>query len=113
MTVPNTDPPEHISSEVVSAFKESTDDQLREIIHYAQQLLQEHPSITDAIQSREGEELVRMEDHGDYTIVIVERPDATGEARGPFAYRVRWESGREDMEGKYRWHYLGKVSGGG
>ncbi|ELZ24306.1 hypothetical protein C475_13692 [Halosimplex carlsbadense 2-9-1] len=63
------------------------------------------------IESREGEALVRTEDHGAYSIVVVERSDETGEARGPFAYRVRWEPDIEDEKGRYRWHYLGKVDG--
>jgi len=109
MTVPNTEPPENVSDTVVTALQNSSDSQLREIIHYAQQLLQEHPPLTEAIESREGETLVRMEDHGAYTIVIVERPDETGEGRGPFAYRVQWESDLTGEGGKYRWHYFGKV----
>lgn len=111
MTSSDIDPPEDIPEEVSNALKGSSDSQLREIIHYAQQLLREHPPLTDAIDSREGEELVRVEDHGAYTIVVVERPDQTGEGRGPFAYRVRWEPGIGGGEGKYRWHYLGKVYG--
>lgn len=111
MTEPNVDPPADVPEEIVDALEASSDAQLREIVHYAQQLLQEHPPLTDAIEAREGEDLVRMEDHGDYTIVVVERPDATGAARGPFAYRVKWEPDIDgEKEGKYRWHYLGTVN---
>jgi hypothetical protein len=108
MTQPDTALPDDIPEEITTALEASSDSQLREIIHYAQQFLREHPPLTDAIESRAGEELVRTEDHGAYTIVVVERPDETGEARGPFAYRVGWEHGIDD-DGKYRWHYLGKV----
>ncbi|WP_390277140.1 hypothetical protein [Halobellus rarus] len=111
MTRSDIDPPEGIPQGVITALKDSSDNQLREIIHYAQQLLEDHPSLTDAIESRLGEDLVRIEDYGEYTIVIVERPDETGEARGPFAYRVKWESTVDGEEGQYRWHYLGKVHG--
>ncbi|NLV10052.1 hypothetical protein GOC74_08935 [Halomicrobium mukohataei] len=113
MTATNSSPPEDIPDSVVTALQDSDDGQLREIIHYAQQLLGEHPSITDAIESREGEELVRTEDHGAYTIAVVKRPDETGEARGPFTYRVRWAPPVEDEDGggKYHWHYLGRVHG--
>jgi len=107
----DTDPPDDIPEEITTVLEDSSDSQLREIIHYAQQLLREHPPLTDAIESREGEELVRMEDHGAYTHVVVERPDETGQARGPFAYMVVWEPGIDDEEGKYRWHYLGRVHG--
>jgi len=113
MTPSEIDPPEDVPEEIAAALEESNDRQLREIIHYAQQRLQEHPPITEAIEAREGEELVRTEDHGDYTLVVVERPDAPAEARGPFAYRVKWKPNieGEEGEGKYQWHYLGKVHG--
>ena len=111
-----TDPPEDVPEGLIAVLKNSADSQLREIINYAQQLLSEHPPITDAVESRHGEELVRVEDHGAYTIAIVVRPDAPGEERGPFAYRVRWEPNIEDEGGRYKWHHLGKIhadSGGG
>jgi len=109
MTVPDAEPPENVPEAVVTAVQSSSDSQLRDIIRYAQQVLYEHPPLTEAIESRESERLVRIEDHGAYTVVIVERPDETGEGRGPFAYRVQWEPGMEGNDGRYRWHYLGKV----
>jgi len=111
MTASDTDPSEDIPERITAVLEDSSDSQLREIIHYAQQLLRERPPLTDAIESRHGEELVRVKDHGAYTIAVVERPDETGEARGPFAYRVKWEPNINDEGGKYRWHYLGKVHG--
>lgn len=109
MTIPDTEPPENVSEAVITALQDSSDSQLRAVVHYAQQLLHEHPPLTEAIESREGETLVRTEDHGAYTIVVVERPDETEEGRGPFAYRVQWEPDIEGEGGKYRWYYLGKV----
>jgi hypothetical protein len=109
MTSSDIDPPESISTEVAAALEESSDAELRAVIHYAQRLLAEHPPLTDEIASREGEELVRMEDHGAYTYVVVERPDETGENRGPFAYQVHWEPSVDDGDGQYRWHYLGRI----
>jgi len=91
MTPPDPNPPEDIPEDLSAALRDSDNSQLREIIHYAQQLLREQPSLTDAVESRPGEDLVRIEDHGAYTIVVVERPNETGEARGPFAYRIKWE----------------------
>lgn len=110
MSPTDTDHTDDVPEQIKRLLEDSSDSQLREIIHYAQQRLQEHPSLTDEIESRQGEELVRMEDHGAYSIVILERPDETGEARGPFAYRVKWVPNIGDDEGQYRWHYLGKVS---
>ena len=111
MTPSDTEPPEDLPERIADALEESSDSQLREIIHYAQQLLREHPPVTDEIESREGKKLVRVEDHDAYRVVVVENPDETGEARGPFAYRVSWEPGIDDEEGQYRWHYLGRVYG--
>jgi len=116
MAPSQTDPPEAVPEELIAVLQNSADSQLREIVNYAQQLLSERPPITDAIESRRGEALVRVKDHGVYTIAIVVRLDEPGEARGPFAYRVRWEPSIEDEGGRYRWHYLGRVhddSGGG
>ena len=109
MASSQTDPPEAVPEELIAVLQNSADTQLREILNYAQQLLREHPPIPDTVESRHGEELVRVEDHGAYTTAIVERPDGPGDARGPFAYRVRWEPNIDDEGGRYRWHYLGKV----
>ena len=109
MASSQTDPPEDIPEELIAVLQNSADNQLRETINYAQQLLSEHPPITDAAESRHGEELVRVKDHGVYTIAIVVRLDEPGEARGLFAYRVKWEPNIEDEGGRYKWHYLGKV----
>jgi hypothetical protein len=96
MASSQTDPPEDVPEELIAVLQNSVDSQLREITNYAHRLLREHLPITDAVESRHGEELVRVEDHGAYTIAIVVRPDESGEARGPFAYRVKWESNIED-----------------
>jgi len=103
------DPPQNIPEEVSSVLGTSSDDQLRKIIHFAQQLLRDQPPLTDAAEARAGEELVRVADHGAYTIAIVERPDESGAAHGPFAYRVKWEPNIDVPGGKYKWHYLGQV----
>jgi len=109
MVSSQTDPPEDVPEECIAVLQNSADSQLREIIDYAQQLLRGHPPITDAVESRHGEELVRMEEYGAYTIAIVERPGEPAEARGPFAYRVKWEPNIDDEGGRYKWHYLGNV----
>lgn len=108
MTTPDIERPDDIPETVAEALESSSDDQLREVIHYAQRLLGEHPPLTDEIESREGEELVRMEDHDSYKYVVMERSDGSDDDGETYAYRVKWETGIDD-EGKYRWHYLGKV----
>ena len=109
MISPTVDPPQDIPEEVSSALRASSDGQLREVIHFAQQLLQGQPPLTDAVEARAGEELVHVADHGAYTIAIVKRPDESGEARGPFAYRVTWEPDINTPGGTYKWQYLGQV----
>ena len=109
MTSPSTDRPQSIPEAVATTLRSRSNKQLREFINYARQLLRDQPPLTDAVKARAGEELVRIADHGEYTIVIVERPDESGEARGPFAYRVKWEPNIDRMGGTYRWHYLGQV----
>lgn len=94
---------------IISELEQSSDGQLHAIIDYAQKLLQERNVPTTAIEAREGEEIVRKDDHGAYTIVIVKQPDATGANRGPFAYRVKYEPDIDDGEGRFRWQYLGQV----
>ena len=111
MTLSGTGYPEDIPAELIAALEDSSERELRDIIEYAHQLLRDRPSITDAIESRHGEELVRIAEYGAYTIVVVERSNGTDEARGPFAYRVKWEPHIDDEGGRYRWHYLGKVYG--
>lgn len=111
MTSPTTDPPDGLPDSVVTALTESSDRQLRETIHYAQSLLGEQPPITEAIDARQAEELLRIEEQDGYTIAIVERPDETGVDRGPFAYRVKWQPSIEGEEGEYHWHYLGRIHG--
>ncbi|MFA9502345.1 hypothetical protein NP511_13265 [Natrinema thermotolerans] len=112
MTTTDADPPETVPEEIAAVLEDSSDSQLREIINYAQRCLREQPPLTDTIEARNGEELVRIAEYDAYTNVVVERPDETGEARGPFAYRVRWEPHINDEGGTYRWHYLGRVYGG-
>ena len=109
MASSQTDPPETVPEELIAVLQDSADSQLRKTIDYAQQLLSEHPPITDVVESRHGEELVHVDDHGACTIAVVMRPDEPSEARGPFAYRVKWEPSIEDEGGRYEWHYLGKV----
>ncbi len=112
MTAHSPDPKDAVPDEITMGLEDCSDRQLRATIEYAQRLLQDHPELTEAIESRPGERLVRTEDHGTYTIAIVERPDETGDQRGPFAYLVNWEPGLPGEEGQYRWQYLGMVHAG-
>lgn len=103
------DPSKGLPDLVISELEQSSDRQLRTIIHYAQDLLHQRHDPTTALEPREGEEILRMDDHGPYTLVIVKRTDVTGLNQGPFAYRVKYEPSIEGDEGKFRWRYLGRV----
>jgi len=98
-----------IPAAVGTAIETGDDSRRKAIVRLARRHLGDRPRLSDVVESREDEALVRMEDNGAYTAVIVERPDAAGEARGPFAYMVQWEPHIDDDGGKYRWHYLGRV----
>jgi hypothetical protein len=97
-----------IDETIREALETGEDSQLREIVGYARQRLTDRPSLTDVIEARDNEALVRMDDAGAYTTVVVERPGEAGDGRGPFAYMVQWEPHVGD-DGKYKWHYLGRV----
>lgn len=90
------------------ALASSDEDRLREIVRYARHRLADRPALTDVIEARDNEELVRIDEAESYTTVVVERSDESGAARGRFAYMVQWEPHVED-DGKYKWHYLGRV----
>jgi len=104
----NTDTWNNVPEAVYHALEEGTDEQLRVIIDYAQTLLDERP--TTSIEPRDGEEIVRKEDHGYYTIVVIERSGESDDSSSRFAYRVTWEPAIEGGQGEYHWYYLGRVN---
>lgn len=105
----DTDPRNGLPDGLLEAIEQSDDRQLREIIHHAQAILHQRHDPTMALEAREGEEILHTSDHGAYTIAIVRRTDATGPEQGPYVYRVRYEPELHDEEGRFRWHYLGRV----
>jgi hypothetical protein len=110
MSPSNTDRPADIPDGIIQALEDSSDSQLRELIHYAQGLLGEQQPLTDSIEPRPGEEIIHREDHDSYTYVVVEREDGADKSGGRFAYRVRWEPDLGEGDGgRDRWHYLGEV----
>lgn len=98
-----------LPQDILDELERSDDRQLREIIHYAQDLLHQRQDPTTELEPRQGEEILRTDDHGTYTIVIAKRTDVTGSEQGPYAYRVRYEPGIDDEDGQFKWHYLGRV----
>lgn len=103
------EPPDDLPELLITELEQSSDEQLRTIIHYAQDLLRQRKGKTQEIEPREGEEIIRKDDHGSYTLVIVKNTQPPKSDQGLFAYRVQYEYGPENEEGRYRWHYLGPV----
>lgn len=103
-------PPDDLPEAIVDELRACSDHQLHAVIDYARGLLAERHSPTSAIEPREGEEILAVEDHGDYTSVVVERPGASGEAQGPFAYRVEYVPDVDGDGGEFKWYYLGPVA---
>ena len=64
-------PPEAVPEERIAVRNNSADSQFWEIIKHAQRLPSEYSPITDAVESHQGELLVRAKDHCVYTIAIV------------------------------------------
>lgn len=109
MTPSNIDSPDGNPTDGAETIDGCSERDLREVFHYAQQLLGGRLSLTAAIEARPGEDLVRVEDYDAYTIAVVKRPDEAGDACLQFAYRVKWGPNIDSGTGTYRWHYLGKV----
>lgn len=104
------DPGDRLSERIIDELEQSTDRDLRAVIQYAQNLLHQRHDVTPELAAREGEEILRMTDHGPYTLVVVKRTDETGPDQGPFLYRVTTESGIDpDDDETVRWQYLGRV----
>lgn len=93
---------------IASELEQCSDGQLHAIIDRAQELLHRRHDPTAELDARPGEEILRVDDEGDYTIVVVERQEES--ERGPYLYRVTYEPDVEGGQGQFRWWYLGRVA---
>lgn len=96
--------PESIASEL----EQCSEGQLHSIIDRAQELLHQRHDPTSELEARHGEEIIRVDDEGEYTLVVVERTEEPDQ--GPFIYRVTYEPDVEGGQGRFRWWYLGRVA---
>ena len=111
MTGSDPTPPDDLPDDLVQLLTESSDQQLRAIVDFAQELLSHRtPTTTDELEAREGEEIVQVDDDDGYKRVVVRRPEASGASEGPFSYRVRWVPEIKGEGGHYEWEYLGQVN---
>lgn len=102
-------PPSDFPDGLVDLLRDLSDDQLRDVIEYAQALLRARGPSPAHIEPREGEEIVHTHDFGGYTLVIV-RETLHKEISSPaIAYRVNYEPAIKEGEGGWKWHYLGDV----
>lgn len=92
---------------IVTELDQCSDQQLRDVITYAQQLLKQRHDPTVEIEPRhENEEIVSIEDKEGDTLVIVERKEEPMER---VVYHVSYEPDPDGGEGEYHWRYLGPV----
>lgn len=93
---------------LVEKLDRCSDEQLQEVVKYAQRQLKRRHAPTREIEPRhEHEEIVSVEDRGGYFFVVVEE-DSTPE--GPIAYHVSYEPDPDGVDGRYHWRFLGPVT---
>lgn len=105
-------PPEELSSDTIEVLDELDEAQLRAVIDYARSRLRYvTPRVSDQIEPREGEEIVRIEERGGYIEVVKREPCAEGCEdcpHEPVLYHVRKER-QPDGTTNLHWTYLGQV----
>lgn len=93
------DIPEHL----VKQLQKLDNQQLRETIHFAQELLdQRFESIPETLET-DNEDIIRIEETPEYTLVVRREPE------GAVLYHVRTVPDRAGEE-KLDWRYIGPVT---
>ncbi|WP_254534845.1 hypothetical protein [Halomarina litorea] len=104
--------PSTLPDEVLEHIDDLDESQLRAVIDYAQKRMRfVHPDVTEQIENRNGEEIVRIEERTGYTEVVKRQPCAEGCAEcphGPFLYHV-CEERSPDRPTSLHWTYLGRI----
>lgn len=92
---------------IVTELDRCSDDQLRDVIRYAQKRLERHHDPSTEIEPRhENEEIVSVEEKDGYMLVVVDEDDEFDEL---ISYHVTYEPHPTDERGEYHWRYLGPV----
>ena len=106
-------PPDALPATVVEMIGQLDDAELQALIDYAQEWYEyAHLSLSDQIEAASGEEIIRIEEYPEYTLVVKRQPcgmDCDDCPHGPFLYHVQ-EEPRLEGEPKLRWRYLGEVT---
>ncbi|WP_157972416.1 hypothetical protein [Saliphagus sp. LR7] len=106
-------PPGALPATVIEMVNQLDDKELQTLIDYAQERYEyAHPSLSDQIEAASGEEIVRIEEYPEYTLVVKRQPcgkDCDECPHGPFLYHVQ-EEPRFEGGTRLRWRYLGEVN---
>ncbi|WP_227379872.1 hypothetical protein [Haladaptatus halobius] len=101
-----------VPDSIVDELGALDDESIREVISYAQTLLNERLEPTTQIDKAPGEEIISIKEQDGYTLVTKNQPCADGCddcPHGPYLYRVRVEQSPVDGEPKLHWSFLGRV----
>ncbi|MFB6353170.1 MAG: hypothetical protein ABEJ92_03700 [Halobacteriales archaeon] len=103
---PRPDRPADLPADIAEALEAHASDahDLQEAAIYAQELLNALHEPVLAIEAREGEEVLRVVDHGEYT-EVVKRPLGAAQA---YRYHVRREP-RPEGDDRLRWVPIDRV----
>lgn len=108
-------PPNTVPDDVVDAIDQLSESDLRTVIDYAQERYEYlHPTVTEQIEAAPGEEILRVEERPEYTVVVKRQPCSQGCddcPHGPYLYHVHEET-HPDGSTALRWRYLGSVDEG-
>lgn len=104
--------PSVLPDHVVDEIAELDESALRALIEFSRSRLQfVHPDVTEQIEAKEGEELVRVEDRGAYTEVVKRLPCAErcdDCPHEPVLFHVTEERRPGGSTGLH-WRYLGRI----
>jgi CO dehydrogenase/acetyl-CoA synthase alpha subunit len=105
------DPPRPLSQDVVELLDDLDEGELRAVVDYARKRLAEvHPTVTEQIEARADEEIVRVKERDAYTEVVKRQycGEDCGECPHPYLYHVT-EERHTDGSTRLHWSYLGHV----
>lgn len=105
-------PPDELPEQVVEAVTSLSSAQLRKLIEFAQSRLRiTESSISELIEPKENEEIVRIKDYGYYCVVVKRKTGETDQeaaSEPPHAYVVTIEPEREGGH-HLHWEDIGRV----
>lgn len=97
----------NLPERIVAELDRCSDEQLKQVVRYAQRRLERrHDPSTEIEPRHENEEIVSIEEKDGYTLVVVEEEDGFDER---ISYHVRYEPDPDGEGGRYHWRYLGPV----